>query len=77
MELGEILNYLEDPNNLTRLFLLVTIVMYNFYALAIAFQIFTYNRLMTISTFAPMFRVIAAIHIAISFILLLLVIFSL
>lgn len=77
MELTDLFTYLQNPNNLIRIFLLVTVIMYNFYALAIAFQIFTYNRLLTISTFAPIFRTIAVIHVALSFILLLLVVFSL
>lgn len=77
MELTDLFDYLRDPDNLIRVFLFVTIIMYNFYALALAFQIFTYNRLMTISTFAPVFRTVAILHVAISFILLLIIIFSL
>lgn len=77
MELADVFNYLQDPDNLIRVFLFVTVIMYNFYALAIAFQILTYNRILTISTFAPLFRAIAILHVALSFILLLIVIFSL
>lgn len=77
MEFTDIFIYLQNADTFVRVVLFITVIMYNFYALALAFQIFTYNRLMTMAGFAPVFRTVAAIHVAISFILLLLIIFSL
>ncbi len=77
MDFLAIIDYFRDADNFVRVFILITLTMYNFYALALAFQIFTYNRLMTISSFAPVFRAVAILHVAFSFILLLIVVLSL
>lgn len=71
------LNYFNNTDAFIKLMLLVFLIVYNFFALALTFQIFTYNRLMTQTVFAPIFKIIGAIHVALSFILLLIVIFSL
>lgn len=77
MNILDIISILRDTDSFIRIVLLIGLILYNFFALALAFQIFTYNRLMTMSTFAPFFRFIAIAHVALSFILLLLVVFSL
>ena len=69
--------YFNNPDALVKLILLVTLVMYNFFALALAFQIFTYNRFMIQETFSPVFKFIAILHVALSFILLLALVFLL
>lgn len=75
--INTLISYFNNPDTFITAVLLVTLIVYNFFALAIAFQIFTYNRLMTQTTFAPVFRAVAVIHVALSFILLLVVIFAL
>lgn len=77
MDFLTIIDYFRDADNFVRVFILVTLIMYNFYALALAFQIFTYNRLLTIASFAPVFRAVAILHVVLSFILLLIVVLSL
>lgn len=69
--------YFNNTDALAKLVLLVTLVMYNFFALALAFQIFTYNRFMIQVTFAPIFKFIAVLHVVLSFILLLALVFLL
>ena len=78
MNIAEIfVHYFNNPDALVKLMLLVFLVLYNFFALALAFQIFTYNRLMVQTTFAPIFKIIGIIHVVLSFILLLVLVFSL
>jgi hypothetical protein len=77
MNIIEIINFFQNTDSFTRFVLLIGLIFYNFYALALAFQIFTYNRLMNLATFAPIFQFIAVLHVILSFILLLLVVFSL
>lgn len=72
-----ILNFFRNVDAFTTTTLIIVLVLYNLFALILAFQIFTFNRLMTQTPFASLFRAIAVIHVAISFILLLLVIFAL
>lgn len=71
------ISFFQNTDSFTRAVLLVSLIIYNFYALMLAFQIFSYNRLMNLATFAPVFQSVAVIHSLISFILLLLVVFSL
>jgi hypothetical protein len=77
MNLTDIIGFFQNTDSFTRAVLLVGLIVYNFYALMLAFQIFSYNRLMNLATFAPVFQSVAVLHALISFILLLIVVFSL
>lgn len=77
MNILDLISIFQDTDLFIKIIMLIGLILYNFYALAITFQIFTYNRLMTMATFAPFFRLVAIIHVALSFILLLAVVFSL
>lgn len=70
-------NFISSADNFTKSVLLVLLIFYTLYALVLSFQIFSYNRLMIQKPFAPIFQFISIIHLAVSFILLLLVVFSL
>lgn len=76
MNIIDFIAFFQNTDSFIRVVLLIGLIIYNFYALMLAFQIFTYNRLMNLPTFAPVFQSIAIIHIVVSFILLLLVVFS-
>ncbi len=71
------LQYINNVDSFSKVFLIIVLIIYNFFALVLTFQIFSFNRLMEQETFAPIFRIIAVIHAIVSFILLLLVVFSL
>lgn len=71
------LNFINSADNFTKVILIILLILYNLYALVLAFQIFSFNRVMVQKPFAPVFQFVAILHIAISFILLLLVVFSL
>lgn len=75
--LQNLILFFQNPDAFIKVVILLLVIMYNLFALALAFQIFTYNRLMTQTTFAPVFKVVAVTHAVLSFILLLLIIFSL
>jgi len=69
--------YINSADSFAKVFLLVVLIIYTFFTLILAFQIFSFNRLMEQEAFAPVFKLIAILHAVISFILLLLVVFSL
>ncbi|MDO8269989.1 MAG: hypothetical protein Q7T54_04960 [Candidatus Levybacteria bacterium] len=69
--------YINSVDSFVKVFLLILLIVYVFFALVLTFQIFSFNRLMEQSGFATIFRIIAILHAAISFILLLLTVFSL
>jgi len=69
--------YINSADSFVKVFLLIVLIVYVFFALVLAFQIFSFNRLMEQEGFAGIFRTVAIIHVALSFILLLLVVFSL
>lgn len=69
--------YINSADSFVKVFLLILLIIYVFFALVLAFQIFSFNRLMEQKGFANVFKIVAIIHIALSFILLLLVVFSL
>lgn len=69
-----IVEYLSSAENFTKAVLLVLLIFYTFYALVLTFQIFSFNRLMLQKPFAPVFQLVAILHAALSFILLLLVV---
>jgi hypothetical protein len=71
------LQYINSVDSFSKVFLIIVLIIYNFFALVLTFQIFSFNRLMEQETFAPIFRIIAVIHAIVSFILLLIVVFSL
>ncbi len=71
------LQYVNSVDSFSKVFLIIVLIIYNFFALVLTFQIFSFNRLMEQETFAPIFRIIAVIHAIVSFILLLIVVFSL
>ena len=71
------LQYIGSFDSFAKVFLLLVLIIYTFFALILAFQIFSFNRLMEQEAFAPVFKLIAILHVALSFILLLLVVFSL
>jgi hypothetical protein len=73
----DFLNFFRNTNAFTASILLVVLILYNFFALILAFQIFSFNRLLVQEGFSPVFKAIALVHAAISFILLLLVVFAL
>lgn len=75
--LMDFFNYMSVPDNFAKVVLLVLLIFYTFYALALTFQIFSFNRLMIQKPFAPIFQLIAMFHAAVSFILLLVVVFTL
>ncbi len=69
--------YINSVDNVAKVFLLIVLIIYTLFALILTFQIFSFNRLMNQESFAPVFKGIAILHALISFILLLLVVFSL
>lgn len=71
-----LLNFFRNTNAFTASILLIVLILYSLFALILTFQIFSFNRLMVQESFAPVFKAIALVHAAISFILLLLVVFS-
>jgi len=71
------LDFINSADNFTKVVLIVLLIFYTLYALVLAFQIFSFNRVMVQKPFAPIFQFVAILHVAISFILLLLVVFSL
>lgn len=75
--IDSIIQFFQNPDAFTAAVLFVFLIIYNFFALVLAFQIFTFNRIYTQVAFAPIFRAIAILHVALSFILLLAVVFSL
>jgi len=66
-----------NPELFAKLFLLILLVVYTLFALVLTFQLFSFNRLMHQDGFAAFFKIIAILHTAISFILLLAVVFTL
>lgn len=72
-----IATFLSAQDIVVKLVLLIFLIIYNFYAVALAFQIFSYNRLFTQRPFAPVFKSVALIHSFTSAILLIIVILSL
>ncbi len=76
MNINDIFQFINSADSFAKLFLFFVLIMYTLFALILAFQIFTFNRLMEQELFAPVFRIIAVLHAALSFILLLLVVFS-
>lgn len=70
-------HFFNSTDSFARVLLLLVLIIYTLFALILTFQIFSFNRLMVQVTFAPVFRLIAILHAALSFILLLLVVFSL
>lgn len=71
------IQYVSSADTFTKVVMLLLLIFYSLYALVLMFQIFSFNRLMLQKPFAPTFQLIAILHVAISFILLLLVVFSL
>ena len=69
--------YINSADSFAKVFLLLVLIIYTLFALILTFQIFSFNRLMEQESFAPVFKGIAILHATISFILLLLVVFSL
>ena len=69
--------YINSVDSVAKVFLLFVLIIYTLFALILTFQIFSFNRLMNQESFAPVFKGIAILHAIISFILLLLVVFSL
>ncbi len=59
------------------LVLLTLIIFYGFFAVALSIQITTYNRIMTQEGFAPIFKTIGYINVAISISLILLTLLTL
>jgi len=70
-------NFFENTNAFTVSILLIVLILYNLFALILTFQIFSFNRLLVQEGFVPVFKTIALVHTVISFILLLLVVFTL
>ena len=70
-------NFISSADNFTKAVLLILLIFYTLYALVLSFQIFSYNRIMVQKPFAPIFQFISILHLIISFIILLLVVFSL
>ena len=73
----EFIKYISSADSFAKILLLVVLIIYTLFALILTFQIFSFNRLMEQESFAPIFKTIAILHAALSFILLLLVVFSL
>lgn len=71
------LQYINSVDSIAKVFLLSILIIYTLFALILTFQIFSFNRLMEQETFASVFKGLAILHTVISFILLLLVVFSL
>ena len=69
--------FLSSADSMLKVFLLIVLILYTLFSLVLAFQIFTFNRLMEQEGFSLIFRLIAILHAVLSFILLLLVVFSL
>lgn len=70
-------HFFNSVDSFAKILLLVVLIIYTLFALVLAFQIFSFNRLMVQAAFAPVFRIIAILHAVLSFILLLMVVFSL
>jgi hypothetical protein len=77
MNIEDLLQFIAIPDNFAKVILLLLLIFYTLFSLVLAFQIFTFNRLMEQEGFALFFRIIAILHAIISFILLILVVFSL
>jgi len=77
MNIEDFFQFIAVPDNFAKTILLLLLIFYTLFALVLAFQIFTFNRLMEQEGFAAFFRIIAILHAVISFILLVLVVFSL
>lgn len=69
--------YINSVDSFAKVLLLLVLIIYTLFALILTFQIFSFNRLMEQEAFAPIFKIIAILHASLSFILLLLVVFSL
>lgn len=72
-----IIAFFQNPDAFTVWVVFIVLIIYNFFALVLAFQIFSFNRIYTQVAFAPIFRAIAIIHAALSFILLIVSVLSL
>ncbi len=70
-------HFFNSVDSFAKILLIVVLIIYSLFALVLAFQIFSFNRLMVQVTFAPVFRFIAILHAILSFILLILVVLSL
>lgn len=70
-------HFINSADSFAKLLLMLVLIIYTLFALVLAFQIFSFNRLMVQVTFAPVFRFIAILHAILSFILLILVVLSL
>lgn len=70
-------HFVNSADSFAKILLLLVLIIYSLFALVLAFQVFSFNRLMVQVTFAPVFRFIAILHAIVSFILLVLVVLSL
>jgi hypothetical protein len=71
------LHFFNSVDSFAKILLIIVLIIYSLFALVLAFQIFSFNRLMVQVTFAPIFRFIAILHAVLSFILLILIVLSL
>lgn len=77
MNFLDLLQFVANPDSFYRIVLLLLLIVYTLFALILTFQIFSFNRLVEQAGFASFFKLVAIIHVSLSFILLIIVVLSL
>lgn len=77
MNILEFLQLASNIDSFYKFVLIALLIFYTLFGLVLAFQTFSFNRLMEQEGFATIFKSVAILHVSVSFILLLLVVLSL